>query len=453
MKSVLVGLLIFIWMPFMVFKPQIGVLVWNWVSHMAPQAYTYGFAATFPFLVSVGGLTAIGVLISKEEKSLPAHPIIFAILLYMVWTWVTSAAAFEFSVGEPKLSQFMKTLVFALLSAMIMKTPMRLKAFYYVMVASLLFIGVKGGVFTVITGGVARVQGAGGMMGDNNQLAMAMAMTFPLSVFLAQHPPHKILKWPLIACVPLTVLSVLGTQSRGGFAAVAVVLFMFLLKSKHKLTILIVAIPLAYGAFTFMPDSWKNRMQSSEEATDDSSFMGRVSMWKFATNVAKDHPVEGGGFNVFYLRDLGPRYMPPGYLQRAPHSSYFEVLGEHGYVGLLLFLTVLFTGWYSAGTNTRRFRQYEETKWIGDMSAMIQLAILGYAMGSLTVNIALFDVFYHLLIVLVICRSVGDRIIEKGVTRVQPKGLLAAALVKEKAAGKNKGGWKPGRKDKPQPAE
>jgi hypothetical protein len=58
-------------------------------------------------------------MISKEEKSLPAHPLIFAILIYMVWTWVTSATAFEFSVGEEKLSQFMKTIIFALLSTMI----------------------------------------------------------------------------------------------------------------------------------------------------------------------------------------------------------------------------------------------------------------------------------------------------------------------------------------------
>ncbi|WP_262693731.1 putative O-glycosylation ligase, exosortase A system-associated [Kordiimonas aquimaris] len=452
MKSALVALLIFIWMPIMVFKPQIGVLVWNWVSFMSPQSYTYGFAATFPFLVSVGGLTALGVVISKDEKSLPAHPIIFAILIYFTWTLVTSGAAFEFEVGKPKLIEFSKTIAFTILTAMIMKTPNRLKAYYYVMMASLLFIGIKGGVFTAVTGGGARVQGAGGMMGDNNQLAMAMAMTFPLTVYLAMHPPHKWLKWPMFATVFLVILAVLGTQSRGGFAAIAAVLFMFLLKSKHKFTILIIAVPLAFGAFNFMPDSWKNRMESTEEATDDNSFMGRVSMWKYATNVASDHPIEGGGFDVFYIRYLGPKYMPPGYIQRAPHSSYFEVLGEHGYVGLLLFLTILFTGWYSGATNAKRFRRYEETIWLADMSTMIQLALLGYAMGSLTVNIALFDVFYNLLIVLVLCRSVGDKIIEKGVTEIKPKGILAAAL---SGGGKDtEAGWKPGaRKGKPQPAE
>lgn len=445
MKSALVGLLIFIWMPIMLFKPQVGVLVWSWVSHMGPQTYTYGFAASFPFLVVVGVMTAASMLISKEKSSLPAHPIIVAILLFVVWTWITSALAFDFAVGQPKLEQFMKTVVFALLSAMIMQTPNRLRAFVYVMVASLLFIAVKGGAFTLLTGGVARVQGAGGMMGDNNQLAMAMSMLFPLSVFLAQYPPVKIMRWPLIGAAISVPLSVIGTQSRGGFVALAAVLFMFLMKSKHKVTILVIAIPLGVAAINFMPDSWTNRMQSTEEATDDDSFMGRVSMWKFSSNVTKDHPIEGGGFNVFYLRHLGPMYMPSGWRQRAPHSIYFEVLGEHGYVGLLLFLTMLFTGWFAGGTNAKRFKEYEETKWIGDLSAAIQVSLVGYAVGGLTVNIAIFDLFYHLLIVLVICRAVGDRIIEKGAVMIQAK---------QEQAVKTKGKWKPPQsQNKPQPAE
>jgi probable O-glycosylation ligase (exosortase A-associated) len=261
-------------------------------------------------------------------------------------------------------------------------------------------------------------------------------MLFPLSIFLAQYPPMKILKWPLIGAALTVPLSVIGTQSRGGFVALAAVLFMFLMKSKHKITILVIAIPLGVATINFMPESWSNRMESTEEATDDDSFMGRVSMWKFSSNVTKDHPIEGGGFNVFYLRYLGPMYMPSGWKQRAPHSIYFEVLGEHGYVGLLLFLTMLFTGWFSGGANAKRFRKYEETKWIADLSVATQLSLVGYAVGGLTVNIAIFDLFYHLLIVLVICRVVGDRIIEKGAVPIEEK---REQTVKDKSK------WKPSR--------
>lgn len=445
MRSALVALLIFIWMPVMLFKPQIGVLVWNWVSHMNPHSLTYGFAQSFPFLVIVGGLTAAGMFLSKEPKRLPMHPIIIALLLFVAWTVVTSLLAFEPTVTIEKHKKFMKMIAFALVSVIVMQSPNRLKAFVYVMAASLLFIAIKGGGFTLLTGGGNRVQGAGGMMEDNNQLAMAMSMLFPLALYLAKHPPYKILKWPLTGAALLVPLAAIGTQSRGGFVALSAVLFMLLMKSKRRFLLIAIAVPLAFGAFTFMPESWKARMQTTEQATEDDSFLGRVAMWKFSSNLAAEHPIEGGGFDVFYVRYLSSEFMPPGFRQKAPHSIYFEVLGEHGYVGLFLFLTLLFVGWYSAGTNAKMFRPYEETRWLGDMSAALQLSFVGYAVGGLTVNIATFDFYYHLLITAVLCRVVGDRYMEKGVTRIKETAEDVA---------QSSGKWKPaGHAGRPQPAE
>ena len=420
MRSALVALLIFIWMPVMLFKPHIGVLVWNWVSHMVPHTYTFGFARDFPFLVAVGVLTAAGLVVAREPKKFPLdHPIMIALMMYVLWTIVTYIFAFSQAVGEGKIIQFMKMIAFALVSLLVMQSPNRLKGFFYVMVVSLLFIAIKGGAFTLLTGGGNRVQGAGGMMSDNNQLAMAMAMVFPLSLYLVKHPPHKLFKWPAIASAGLVPFAAIGTQSRGGFVALGAVLFMLLMKSRRRFLLLAIAIPLAIGAVNFMPESWIERMQSTENATDDDSFLGRVGMWKFSTNVAADHPFVGGGFNVFYYRVLSDEYMPFGYRMKAPHSIYFEVLGEHGYFGLFLFLTLLFSGWFAAGSTARQFRQYKETEWIGDLASATQLSFLGYAVGGLTVNIAAFDFFYHLLIMVVLCRVVGDRMVEKGVTTIE----------------------------------
>lgn len=457
MKSLLVAALIGIWFPAIIFKPYIGVLVWSWVSHMVPHSYTYGFAATFPFLVIVGGLTAVGTIMSKEKTPLPMHPTIVCILIYITWTYVTYAFAFEPSYGAEKINKFTKVIVFALLSTMIMQTPQRIKMFYYVMVVSLLFIAVKGGIFTAMTGGNARVQGAGGMMNDNNQLAMAMAMLFPMAVYLAQYPPIKILRWPLIGAAITVPLSVIGTHSRGGLVALLATFFMFVMKSRYKFRVLAIAIPLGIVGANFMPESWTSRMESTENATDDGSFMGRVSMWKYATNLTADHPIEGGGFDVFYVPRLVPVYMPPGYEQRAPHSIYFEVLGEHGYVGLFLFMTMLFTGWYAGGTNKKRFGPYKETRWLGDMSNALQISIVGFAAGGITVNVATFDVFYHVLITIALCRVVGDRIIEKGVTEFgadEPEPSETEAGSKDRKKPKKSKKWAPPRPaGRPVPAE
>ncbi|WP_262692158.1 putative O-glycosylation ligase, exosortase A system-associated [Kordiimonas aestuarii] len=429
MRGAIVALLLLMWMPFVVFKPYVGVLLWDWISHMNPHKQTFGFARSFPFLDAVAALTFLGLILSKDKKNLPGHPVIAAMLLYFLWTAFTTLTAFEPNYSSGKLLYLFKVMLFAFVATAVMQSPNRVKAFVYVMAASLMFIGIKGGLFTFITGGSGRVQGAGGMMEDNNQLAMAMAMLLPLSIYLVQFPPHRLLKWPAIGATLTIIVSIVGTQSRGGFVALASVLGMMLLKSKYRFKLLAVSIPLIVGGFFLVPDSWKARIQSTESATEDSSFLGRVVMWKFSSNLADENPIEGGGFNVFYVRRALELYLPPGHKGRAPHSVYFEVLGEHGYGGLFLFLTMLFTAWYAAGTNAKRFRPYEQTRWLGELSAALQLGLVGYAVGGLTVNIATFDLFYHYMAVVVMCSNVGNHLLTKQLT-VNQGGVSVAASTK-----------------------
>lgn len=437
MRGLVVALLVLGWLPIVAFKPHIGVLVWSWVSHMAPQSYVYNFAATFPFLVVMAGATLGGMVLSREKKGLPGNPIVIMIFIYWLWVVITTVLAFEPGHSQTKLIHLSKVLFFAVISIMVMQSPNRLKAFLWVMVASLSFISFKGGLFTLLTGGVARVQGAGGMMSDNNQLAMAMCMLLPLSMYLVQHPPHKHLKWPLAFATAMVPLSVLGTQSRGGFAALAAVTFMLIMKTKRKFSILLLIAVVGGAGITFMPESWKARMQTTESAaTEDTSFRGRVSMWRFSVNLADENPLQGGGFDIFYVRRAAELYMPVGFEARAPHSIYFEVLAEHGYTGLCLFLSLIFTGWFVGGTLAKRYRQYEETKWVGDLAAATQLSIVGYAAGGLTVNIATLDIFYHILAVIVMCQVVGDQLMAGKLTQVKTKRIFDAKPTSEK--------WQPG---------
>ena len=63
--------------------------------------------------------------------------------------------------------------------------------------------------------------------------------------------------------------------------------------------------------------------------------MGRINAWTMALNLAKDN-FFGGGFSI-YESAVFARYAPDPEA-RAAHSIYFQVLGEHGFVGLFLFL-------------------------------------------------------------------------------------------------------------------
>ena len=221
MRSLFIAVLILSWLPMVLFKPHIGVLLWDWVSHMNPHRYTYGFAYNFPFLNFVAAATLVGVVLSRDRIKLSPHPILFILIAFYLWMVFTTVASFDWALSFEKLGHISKVLLFALISVVVMRSPNRLRAFVTIMALSLAFVAVKGGLFTLVTGATGRVQGAGGMIDDNNQLAMALAMMIPLSVWFIKYPPLPWLKWPLVGVAVCFVVAVLGTQSRGGLVALA----------------------------------------------------------------------------------------------------------------------------------------------------------------------------------------------------------------------------------------
>lgn len=426
---IIIGMLFSLMLP-IILKPHIGVLVWDWVSHMVPHKETYGRAYNMEFLDYVAALTVGGLFLSRDRIHLPLHPIIIAIGIYFVWVIFTTIAGFSPSHSLTKFTHISKVLIFAVLSIMIMRSPNRLKAFVAVMGLSLAYYSVKGGLFTIATGGQYRVTHGNGMFSDNNHFAMAFSMAVPLAFYYAKHPPinHWIVRWGLFGVGLLTIASVVGTHSRGGLIALSAVLGAMALFSRRRILLISLAVPLALGGLTLLPDNWKNRMSTvnTETAGGDESFRGRVVMWRFSSNLASEHPIEGGGFDVFYQDKPLERFLPPGGVGRAPHSVYFEVLGEHGYIGLFLFLTTLFTGWFVGGSAYRKYSKYKETLWLGDLAQAMRLGFIGFAVGGLTVNIATFDLYWHFLAILVMIDTVGARLLTKQLTHVNNSTLAGS---------------------------
>ncbi|HEX8884926.1 MAG TPA: putative O-glycosylation ligase, exosortase A system-associated, partial [Noviherbaspirillum sp.] len=121
-------------------------------------------------------------------------------------------------------------------------------------------------------------------------------------------------------------------------------------------------------------------------------------------NVATDNFM-GGGFLTFTPR-MFRLYAPEPTNVHAPHSIYFQVLGEHGYVGLALFLLFLFLAWRT-GTRVLRFcKDKPELKWASDLAAMCQVSLLGYCAGGAFLTLAYFDLLYDVIIIMVLLEKV-----------------------------------------------
>jgi probable O-glycosylation ligase (exosortase A-associated) len=154
----------------------------------------------------------------------------------------------------------------------------------------------------------------------------------------------------------------------------------------------------------FMPAEWWGRMRTIGTYEKDASALGRINAWWMAWHLALDR-FFGGGFMI-WTGSVFRIYAPNPDDPHAAHSIYFQVLGEHGFVGLLLFLGMGFSTWRAAGRLVRRYAKAPQTQWAADLGAMAQVSMVAYAVGGAFLSLAYFDLPYDVMVMVVIAARV-----------------------------------------------
>jgi probable O-glycosylation ligase (exosortase A-associated) len=282
----------------------------------------------------------------------------------------------------------------------------------WVLVGSLGFYGAKGGLFTLLTGGNYRVFGPpDSFIEGNNELALALIMIIPLMRFLQTQVVKAWQKYCLTAAMLLTAFAALGSHSRGALLAIGAMAVVLWMRSTNKLSMGTLIALVAAALLGFMPEAWDDRMATIGTYQEDASAMGRINAWWMAWNLASDRFL-GGGFSIYELSVFATYAPDPGDVHAA-HSIYFQVLGEHGFVGLFLFIMMWWLVWRSAGRLRTEALRQPQTRWVSELAAMCQVSIAGYLVGGAFLSLAYFDLPYTILVLVVLARRwFADKVYE-----------------------------------------
>jgi len=153
-----------------------------------------------------------------------------------------------------------------------------------------------------------------------------------------------------------------------------------------------------------MPPAWMERMHSIDNYQQDASAMGRLNSWGFAINVANHLPL-GGGFATFTPK-IFQIYAPDPTVFYVAHSIYFQVLGEHGYIGLFLYLLMFLFAWRTGSRIVRKCGTNPEYAWAATTARMCQVSIIGYMTAGAFLAMAYYDLPYYVLAILVCLEKV-----------------------------------------------
>jgi probable O-glycosylation ligase (exosortase A-associated) len=398
-------------LPVCLLRPWIGVLVWSWLAYMNPHRLTWEFAHDLQFSQFVAFATVVGFIFTSDRK-----PVLLTretLTLGALWAWfaLTSLFAMYPDAAWSKFLEFSKILVMLFLAIPLFQDRRKLRLLLFVIAISLAFYGVKGGLFVLANGGQYIVFGPpGSFFASNNELGLALNMSLPLIVGLAREEGRA---WPrrlLWAAFFLTMLAVPFTYSRGAVLGLMAVLAMLFLKARRRMLVVAVAV-VGMVAFTaFAPTRFVERMETLQTPEADESAQLRLMSWRVGYEIAADRPVFGGGFKVFTHRATYDIYLPeyPRSFGHDAHSIYFNLLGEHGWIGLSLFIVLIGFSFQTLRELRKMGSARSELAWAANYGDMLRASIVTYLVTGAFLSAAYFDLAYHLLMVVVLLKKVAS---------------------------------------------
>jgi len=403
MRDLLVTIIVFGAIPWVLSKPYIGIYVWYWLGLMnAPQA-CFGFAQAFPFAQVTAIVTLGSILITKDKKSVPWDTgLVLLVLLYSHMA-LTSTTAWIPADAWNKWLDFGKIVLITIVMTTVIYGRERIRMLVLLATLSVGFYGFKGGIFSIVTGGAHRVWGPPGntFISGNNEIGLALGMVIPLLIALGREERRRWLSIMLYFTVFLSSIAAIFTYSRGALLGLAVILSLTFLKSRKKYFLIPLLIPLAIFGKSLVPEQLVQRTETIGSYEQDKSAMQRILAWKVAWRIAIERPLVGAGFD---FEDSGSELRWLSYTDPADawlgnnvyvaHSIYFQALGQHGFLGLALFLGILASSLRATRSLHRSAKDWPDAQWIGAYAVAINVGLIGFMVSGAFLNLAWFDLIW-----------------------------------------------------------
>lgn len=414
MRDIIFSIFVLGLLPTCYRRPFIGLLAFSWLAYMRGQDLCWGFARNqrWSFLIAI--VTLLGYAATKPDMWFRRDVRSFLMMLLVVFITAGIVAANMWTPGQiDRWVEYVKIVAVALFTTAVVRTPGQLRVIVWVIALSLGFYGVKCGLSGVLTGMNAQVLvGPGGMLADNNDFALAMVMAVPMLLLIGVSEANAKLRNGILFAVPMTVITVIMTQSRGGFLALAAAFSVMVWRSRNRVAGIAIGACCAITALLVAPSSYLERMNTIQNYEQDGSAMGRLAAWKTAVNMATDNPVLGVGMTLF-MRNYG-RYRSGADHEgvRVAHNSYLQIWAECGTLALGTYLLIMLLTLVSLWRLRRKAKQRFFTSWITNYCTMFEATWVAFIVGSTFLNRAHFDLAYHWIALVIAFEYIANRELE-----------------------------------------
>jgi putative inorganic carbon (HCO3(-)) transporter len=401
--------LLFVYMSFLGLSttaPFVATLGYVWVDTFRPQDVAYIVLNQLP-VAMIMGVVALGGYMVMDRRSPPKLSIVTVLQACLViWVNLTMIWAQAPGPAWEKWDWAFKTLAFATFIPLVIRSRVQIEAFAQTYVFSLAANFVPFGLKTLISGGgygsnLGLAQGNSGLA-EGGLLSTVCLMAVPLAVFLGKHsqliPRTKLISLAYWGLAALAVVTAVGTYERSALIGLVVLFVYMWIRSKHKLGFGVVAVVAACLMIYTTSSAWNARVSTIGNFQQENSAYTRILVWKWTLEFTATHPL-GGGFQTNVINHVEvPGHDGEGStieFGRAFHSIYFEMLGEQGYPGLILFLSITIITFIQLRRLAKKTRGYPELEWVAGLSDALQSGLAVFMTAGAFVGIAFQPMYWY----------------------------------------------------------
>lgn len=378
--------------------PFIFTLCYVWVDMFYPQ-YMSVYLTSVPVAAIAGGGAVLSYLL-LDRRSPPRLGITtVCMIFFLIWVTLTTTWAEVPDSAWTKWDWASKTILFAIFVPFVIRSRVQIEAYLltylFAVSANMIPYGVKaalgGGRYNVALGLLPVNIG----LGEGSAMSTVSISLITVTLFFMRHSvvlPYPKLRVPMMGflCV-FAILAPLATVARTALAGYAVVAAAVWLRSKQKILVTLVMAAAIGLAATVTTDAWTQRMETIENPEQEQSAATRLLIWQWVLRYSVDHPL-GGGFEVYRIdavyHDPGPGETEGHWEHgRAFHSMYFEVLAEHGYIGITLFGGIILLSIRNLALVLRETRNRPHLKWCSDLAFALMTSLLAVSACGLFIGI------------------------------------------------------------------
>jgi putative inorganic carbon (hco3(-)) transporter len=386
--------------------PFVATLGYAWVDTFRPQDVASLVLNQIPVAMIMGAV-AVGSYLLMDRRSPPRLTSTMVLnILMLMWVTLTLVWAQVPVAAWEKWDWAFKTLAFAAFVPFVIRSRVQIEAFTQTYVFSLAANFVPFGLKTLVSGGgygsnLGLAQGNSGLA-EGGLLSTVCLMVVPLALYLSKHGQFmpRIRLMPLFywAVAGLAVVTAIGTYERSALIGLIVLGLYMWTRSRHKFGFGIVAVIVACLVIYTTSSAWNARISTIGNYQQENSAYLRVLIWKWTLEFTATHPF-GGGFMTFLINHIeipGTGDHPPEvHFGRAFHSIYFEMLGEQGYPGLILFLLITATTFIKLRRVAKKARDYPELLWVAGLSDALQSGLAVFLTAGAFVGIAYQPMYWY----------------------------------------------------------